>query len=62
MTTIKVQECGCIALSEEIVKKASLYPGATLNIALAPDGKSIQFTPLTTLLCPANLPEGTNCG
>ena len=62
MTTIKVQECGCIALPEEIVEKISLYPGTTLNIALAPDGKSIQLTPLTTVPRPANFPEGTTCG
>jgi hypothetical protein len=45
MTTIKVQECGCIALPDEIVEQASLYPGSTLTIAIAPDGKTIQLTP-----------------
>ena len=62
MATIKVQECGCFALPEEIVEKISLYPGATLNIALAPDGKSIQLTPITTMPRPANFSEGTTCG
>ena len=62
MTTIKVQECGCFALPEEIVEKISLYPGATLNIALAPGGKSIQLTPITTMPRPANFSEGTTCG
>ena len=62
MTTIKVQECGCFALPEEIVEKISLYPGATLNIALAPDGKSIPLTPITTMPRPANFSEGTTCG
>jgi hypothetical protein len=61
MTTIRVQDCGCIALPEEIVEKASLYPGATLNIAIAPDGKSIQLTPLTTVPRPVNPDEGTTC-
>lgn len=48
MTTIKVQDCGCIALPEEIVEQTALYPGATLSISLAPDGKTIQLTPLKT--------------
>lgn len=62
MTTIKVQECGCIALPEEIVEKSSLYPGATLNVAIAPDGKSILLIPLTTTSRPSNPSEGMTCG
>jgi hypothetical protein len=62
MTTIKVQECGCIALPDEIVEQTSLYPGSTLTIAVAPDGKSIQLTPITTMPRPADFPEGTTCG
>jgi hypothetical protein len=61
MTTIKVQECGCIALPDEIVEQTSLYPGSTLTIAVAPDGKSIQLTPLTTTPPPSNPPEGVTC-
>ena len=64
MTTIKVQECGCIALPEEIVMKLSLYPGAMLNIVVAADGKTIQLTPLTPLTTtsrPSNPPEGMTC-
>jgi hypothetical protein len=61
MTTIKVQECGCIALPEEIVAQTLLYPGSTLSIAIAADGKTIQITPLTTAPRPANSPEGTTC-
>ena len=61
MTTIKVQECGCIALPEEIVMKLSLYPGAMLNIVVAADGKTIQLTPLTTTSRPSNPPEGMTC-
>ena len=62
MTTIKVQECGCIALPDEIVEQTSLYPGSTLTIAVAPDGKSIQLTPIATMPRPADFPEGTTCG
>jgi hypothetical protein len=61
MTTIKVQDCGCIALPDEIVEQTSLYPGATLTIAIAPDGKTIQLTPLTTASRPANPPQGATC-
>jgi len=61
MTTIKVQDCGCIALPDEIVEQASLYPGSTLTIAIAPDGKTIQLTPLKTAPKLANLPEGATC-
>jgi hypothetical protein len=62
MTTIKVQDCGCIALPDEIVEQASLYPGSTLTIAIAPDGKTIQLTPLTTMPRPENPSQGATCG
>ncbi|MGC1296014.1 MAG: hypothetical protein WA869_13350 [Alloacidobacterium sp.] len=62
MTAIKVQDCGCIALPDEIVEQASLYPGSTLTIAVAPDGKTIELTPLTTTSRPENPPQGANCG
>ena len=61
MTTIKVQDCGCIALPDEIVEQTSLYPGSTLTITVAPDGKTIQLTPLITTSRPANPPEGATC-
>jgi hypothetical protein len=61
MTTIKVQDCGCIALPDEIVEQTSFYPGSTLTIAIAPDGKTIQLTPLKNVPRPAKLSEGATC-
>jgi hypothetical protein len=61
MTTIKVQDCGCIALPDKIVEQTSLYPGSTLTIAVAPDGKTIQLTPLETASRPAKPSEGATC-
>lgn len=62
MTTIKVQDCGCIALPDEIVEQTSLYPGSTLDITVAADGRTIELTPLTTTQQPARPSEGANCG
>lgn len=61
MATIKVQDCGCIALPEEIVAQTSLYPGSTLSIAVAADGKTIQLTPLKIAEPPAHPVHGAVC-
>ena len=57
----KVQECGCIALPEELQAKTGLYPGATYRIELAADGIGISLTPVETRK-PADLKPGTQCG
>lgn len=62
MTTIKVQGCGCIALPAEIVEQTSLYPGSTLNVAMAPDGKTVQLNPQITTAPAFDLAKGAACG
>ena len=62
MATVKVQECGCIALPQEIVEKTSLYPGAILDIAMTPDGGSIQLVPLMKAPRPTGPQDGATCG
>jgi hypothetical protein len=32
MNVIKVQDCGCIAISEELAAATGLHPGATLSL------------------------------
>jgi hypothetical protein len=43
--TGRVQDCGCIALTEALQEQTGLYPGATYTIELNPDG-SLQLVPL----------------
>ncbi len=40
-----VQECGCIALPEEIQLKTGLYPGAKFQLELTPEG-NLLLVPL----------------
>ena len=44
----RVQECGCIALPEEIQKQSGLYPGATYEIEMTEDGAVVLLRPLQT--------------
>ncbi len=46
MTVVKVQDCGCIALPEEVVAATGLNPGATLSIELTPDKDAILIKPI----------------
>ena len=41
MSTGKVQDCGCIALTEELQVRSGLYPGAPFQIDFAADGTGI---------------------
>ena len=56
-----VQECGCIALPEALQAKTGLYPGATFEIEVTPDGTELILTPLKTCF-PSDLKLGTKCG
>jgi antitoxin component of MazEF toxin-antitoxin module len=39
----RVQECGCIALPEEVQKQAGLYPGASYEMELTADGAVVLW-------------------
>jgi len=56
----RVQECGCIALPEELQELTGLYPGATYEIALAAEGGEIVLRPLETRE-PTGPKLGTHC-
>jgi bifunctional DNA-binding transcriptional regulator/antitoxin component of YhaV-PrlF toxin-antitoxin module len=56
-----VQECGCIALPEALQAKIGLYPGATFEIEVTPDGTELILTPLKTCT-PSNPKPGIKCG
>jgi len=57
----KVQECGCIALPESLQQQTGLYPGATYQIEVTPEGTGLLLLPLETGK-PAELNPGTSCG
>jgi bifunctional DNA-binding transcriptional regulator/antitoxin component of YhaV-PrlF toxin-antitoxin module len=57
----RVQECGCIALPEEIQKKTGLYPGATFQIECTPDGIGLILQPLETRQ-PSDPYPSSQCG
>jgi hypothetical protein len=57
----KIQECGCIALPESLQEKTGLYPGATYQIEVTPEGTGILLLPLE-VSTPADLNPGTRCG
>jgi bifunctional DNA-binding transcriptional regulator/antitoxin component of YhaV-PrlF toxin-antitoxin module len=57
----RVQECGCIALPEEVQKKAGLFPGATYEIEVVEDGASVLLRPLEPSQ-PGELGIGASCG
>ena len=43
MTAGIVQECGCIALPEELRRRTGLYPGAVFQFQVAEDGASVTL-------------------
>ncbi len=57
----KVQECGCIALPESVREKTGLYPGATYQIELTPEGAGLLLTLLQTCK-PVEPNPGSHCG
>ena len=44
----RVQECGCIALTEDLQQQTGLFPGATFEITVVPDGTDLLLHPLET--------------
>jgi|HubBroStandDraft_1064217.scaffolds.fasta_scaffold35947_4 hypothetical protein len=56
----QVQDCGCIALPESLQQKTGLYPGATYELKLTPDGTAIVLQPVTTAH-PAAIKPGVQC-
>ena len=56
-----VQECGCIALPEELQKKTGLYPGASFQFEVAEDGSSITLNAIRRTQ-PSDLKQGVVCG
>jgi hypothetical protein len=57
----KVQECGCIALPEELQARTGLFPGATYEIDVTPEGTALLVLPLETRP-PSDPKPGTQCG
>jgi hypothetical protein len=56
----QVQECGCIALPEELQAATGLYPGATFQIELTAEGTAVLLQPKQTT-SPSELKPGTRC-
>jgi hypothetical protein len=61
MVTYAVQECGCIALPEELQQKTGLYPGASFQFEVAEDGSSITLASIHRTQ-PSHLKQGAVCG
>jgi len=61
VTTYTVQECGCIALPEELQQKTGLYPGASFQFEVAEDGSSITLNAIQRTQ-PSDLKQGVVCG
>jgi hypothetical protein len=47
VTTGRVQDCGCIALPDDLQEKTGLYPGATYRIEISAEGYLV-LVPLQT--------------
>lgn len=56
----RVQECGCIALPEEVQKQVGLYPGASYEMELTEDG-AVVLRPLEPSQ-PGEPSIGASCG
>jgi hypothetical protein len=61
VTAYTVQECGCIALPEELQQKTGLYPGASFQFEVAEDGSSITLNAIQRTQ-PSDLKHGAVCG
>jgi bifunctional DNA-binding transcriptional regulator/antitoxin component of YhaV-PrlF toxin-antitoxin module len=57
----RVQECGCIALPEEVQKQVGLYPGATYEIEVTEDGAAVLLRPVERSQ-PGEPRIGASCG
>jgi len=56
----RVQDCGCIALPEELQQRTGLHPGATFQIELTLEG-NLLLTPLQ-LQPQSVIKPGVRCG
>jgi hypothetical protein len=56
-----VEECGCIALPEAVQEQTGLYPGATYEIEVTPDGAALLLRPIETRQ-PTDPNPGAHCG
>lgn len=61
LTTGRVQDCGCIALPEEIQQRTGLYPGANFQLDLTPEG-TLLLVPVETVPTPPQPGHGVQCG
>jgi bifunctional DNA-binding transcriptional regulator/antitoxin component of YhaV-PrlF toxin-antitoxin module len=59
--TYVVQDCGCIALPEEVQQQTGLRPGASFQIIVAEDGSSVTLNSIHPPLS-SEIPSGTSCG
>jgi hypothetical protein len=57
----RVQDCGCIALPEDLQQMTGLNPGATFELKLAPDGSALLLIPVETK-SRSTLYPGVQCG
>jgi hypothetical protein len=60
-TTGHVQQCGCIALPEEVQLQTGLYAGATYEIEVTERGAVVLLRPLETRE-PGEFGPGARCG
>lgn len=62
----RVQECGCIAIPEDLVARTGLGPGTAYELDLSADGKGIVIVPANSVAGefaePARPVSGTSCG
>jgi len=61
VTTYTVQDCGCIALPEELQRRTGLYPGASFEFQTADDGSSVTLTSIQPTH-PTGPAPGAVCG
>jgi bifunctional DNA-binding transcriptional regulator/antitoxin component of YhaV-PrlF toxin-antitoxin module len=61
MEIYKVQDCGCIALPEEVQRQTGLGPGATFQMIVAEDGSSVTLNSIHPSQS-AEIPPGAVCG
>src|SRR5258708_1753107 len=61
VTAYTVQDCGCIALPEELQERTGLYPGASFEFEAAEDGSSVTLTSIQRVPKPDEPPVGASC-
>jgi hypothetical protein len=61
VTVYKVQDCGCIALPEDVQRQTGLFPGATFELEAAADGLSMKLSVIERAGPPGYI-SGAVCG